>query len=142
MWIRQILQEIVLAVIGFSAGVTVAGGLFAFIVELGIIADFADRTHTAEHILLYEDSAALGGTIGSLLSVFPISLPFGRIMLPVFGGLAGIFVGCWSMALAEMLNVFPIFMRRMKIVRYAAAFIISMALGRGVGALVFFLRGW
>lgn len=142
MEIQQILPEVILAVIGFSAGVTVAGGLFAFLVELGIIADFADRTHTAEHILLYEDSAALGGTIGSLLSVFPISLPFGHILLPVFGGLAGIFVGCWSMALAEMLNVFPIFMRRVKIVRYAAALILSMALGRGVGALVFFLRGW
>ncbi len=142
MWVQQILRELILAVIGFSAGVTVAGGLFAFIVELGIIADFADRTHTAEYILLYEDSAALGGTIGSLLSVFQLSIPFGRILLPVFGGLAGIFVGCWSMALAEMLNVFPIFMRRMKIVRYAAAFIISMALGRGVGALVFFLQGW
>ena len=142
MWVQQILRELILAVIGFSAGVTVAAGLFAFIVELGIIADFADRTHTAEYILLYEDSAALGGTIGSLLSVFQLSIPFGRILLPVFGGLAGIFVGCWSMALAEMLNVFPVFIRRVKIVRYAVAFIISMALGRGVGALVFFLQGW
>lgn len=142
MWVQQILRELILAVIGFSAGVAIAAGLFSFIVELGIIADFADRTHTAEHILLYEDCAVLGGTIGNLVSVFQLSIPFGRILLPVFGGLAGIFVGCWSMALAEMLNVFPIFMRRMKIVRYAAAFIISMALGRGVGALVFFLRGW
>ena len=37
MWIQQIL----LAAIGLSAGVAVAGGLFAFIVELGVIADFA-----------------------------------------------------------------------------------------------------
>ena len=42
MWAEQIL----LAVIGLSAGVAVAGGLFSFIVELGVVADFADRTHT------------------------------------------------------------------------------------------------
>ena len=27
-----------------SAGITVAGGLFSFIIELGILSDFADRT--------------------------------------------------------------------------------------------------
>lgn len=142
MWVQQIIQQILLAVIGFSAGVAIAGGLFSFIVELGIIADFADRTHTAEHILLYEDCAVLGGTVGNLVSVFHLSIPFGRLLLPIFGVLAGIFVGCWSMALAEMLNVFPVFIRRIKIVRYVAVFILSMALGRGVGAMLFFFQRW
>ena len=44
-----------LALIGISAGMVVAGGVFSFIVELGVISDFADRTHTAKHILFYED---------------------------------------------------------------------------------------
>lgn len=138
MWGNQIL----LAIIGLSAGVAVAGGLFAFIVELGVIADFADRTQTADHILLYEDSTALGGILGTIFFMFHIQIPFGNLVLPVFGLLAGIFVGCWSMALAEILNVFPIFIRRIKIVRYISAFVISMAVGRGVGALVFFFQGW
>lgn len=138
MWVNQI----ILALIGLSSGVAVAGGLFAFIVELGVISDFADRTHTADEILLYEDCTALGGIIGNLVYLFKLSIPFGNLLLPVFGILAGIFVGCWSMALAEILNVFPIFIRRIKIVRYIAAFIISMALGRGVGAMLFFFRGW
>ena len=49
-------QNILLAVIGLSAGVIVASGLFSFVIELGVVSDFADRTHTGEHILLYEDS--------------------------------------------------------------------------------------
>ena len=53
-------QNILLAVIGLSAGVIVANGLFSFVIELGVVSDFADRTHTGEHILLYEDSVALG----------------------------------------------------------------------------------
>ena len=48
MWAGQIF----LGILGMSAGVVVAGGLFSFIVELGVISDFADRTHTANHILL------------------------------------------------------------------------------------------
>ena len=68
MWGSQIL----LAVIGISAGIVVAGGLFSFIIELGVVADFADRTHTADKILLYEDSVAFGGILGNLFFVFQI----------------------------------------------------------------------
>ena len=66
MWAAQVL----LAVIGISAGMAVAAGLFSFIVELGVIADFADRTHTGEKILFYEDCVALGGIVGNIIYVF------------------------------------------------------------------------
>ena len=135
-------KQILLAVIGLSSGVVIAGGLFALIVELGVIADFADRTHTPDKILLYEDCAALGGVAGNILSVFEPKMGYLGFLLPVFGLLAGIFVGCWAMALAEVLNVFPIFIRRLKIVRYTAVFIISMALGRGIGALLYLIKRW
>lgn len=138
MWGKQIL----LGIIGLSSGVIIAGGLFALIVELGVIADFADRTHTADKILLYEDCAVLGGIAGNLVSVFRPQMGYLGFLLPVFGLLAGIFVGCWAMALAEVLNVFPIFIRRLKIVRYTAAFILSMALGRGLGAFIYLWKRW
>ena len=48
MWINSFLM----AVIGLSAGFTVAAGLGAFMIELGVISDFADRTHTGEHLSL------------------------------------------------------------------------------------------
>ena len=64
------------------------------------------------------------------------------MLLAFFGLFAGIFVGCWSMALAEILNVFPIFMRRARIVRYAVVFILMLALGKGIGAGLFFWKGW
>ena len=40
MWARQV----ILAVIGLSSGIAVAGGLFSFIIGLGVVSDFADRT--------------------------------------------------------------------------------------------------
>ena len=138
MWAVQIL----LALIGLSGGIAVAGGLFAFIVELGVVADFADRTHTGDRIFFYESCAALGGIVGNIFYVFQIDLPAGAWFLAIYGILAGIFAGCWAMALAEILNVFPVFLRRARVVRYLTAFILSIALGKGLGACLFFYRGW
>lgn len=138
MWI----QQIVLGILGLSAGITVAGGLFSFIIELGVLADFADRTHTGDSILLYEDAAALGGAAGNLLFVYQIPLPGGEPLLAVFGLLAGIFTGCWAMALAEVLNVFPVFIRRIDLAKCVSWAILGMALGKGAGAVLFFWNQW
>ena len=62
-----IVEQLVLALVGLSAGAAVAGGLFSFIVELGVIADFADRTHTGDKLLFYETCVALGGIIGNIV---------------------------------------------------------------------------
>lgn len=138
MWV----QQIILALVGLSAGAAVAAGLFAFIIGLGVVSDFADRTHTGEHILMYEDSIALGGILGNIFYIYKLSIPNGSWLLPVFGIFAGIFVGCWSMAVAEILNLFPIFIRRLKLLRCLPYLIFSMALGKGIGALIYFFYRW
>lgn len=138
MWFRWIF----LAFFGLSTGMVVAGGLFAFIVELGVVSDFADRTHTGDQLILYEDTVSVGAILGNMAAVFDITLPGGTAALTVFGLFAGIFVGCWAMALAEILNVFPIFMRRTRIVRYLALFVLMMAIGRGLGSGLFFWMRW
>ena len=138
MWAAQI----ILAVIGLSSGLVVAGGLFSFISGLGVISDFADRTHTGEHILLYETSVALGGILGNIFFIYHIAIPHEEWMVPVFGLFGGIFVGCWAMALAEILNVFPIFIRRVRLVRGIQYLILGMAIGKGIGAFVFFAERW
>lgn len=135
-------QNILLAFIGLSAGAAVAGGLFSFIIGLGVVSDFADRTHTGECILLYEDSVALGGILGNIFSIYQIAIPGGQWLAAIFGIFTGIFVGCWAMALAEILNMFPIFIRRVKLLQCIPYIILGIALGKGLGALLFFWQGW
>ena len=149
MWAVDTLgTNILLSIIGLGAGILVAGGLFSFIIGLGVISDFADRTHTGEHILLYEDSVALGGMLGNVIWIYEIAMPFsvatviGEVVASFFGILSGVFVGCWAMALAEMLDVFPIFIRRFKIIKYVPYMILSVAIGKFVGAIVFFVNRW
>ena len=91
-------KNICLALLGFSAGITAAGGLFSFIIGLGVISDFADRTHTGEQVMLYEDAVAAGGSLGAVISVYHPAVPFAGCLLPVMGLFGGIFVGCWAMA--------------------------------------------
>ena len=134
------MTQVLLALIGLGAGVGVAGGLFSFIIGLGVISDFADRTHTGDKVLLYEECVALGGILGNLMSVYQFPIPYGAFLVPIFGLVSGIFVGCWSMALAEILNVFPIFVRRVKLLRGIQYLILGIALGKGIGAFIFFFN--
>ncbi|MEF9839832.1 MAG: stage V sporulation protein AB, partial [Lachnospiraceae bacterium] len=121
---------------------TAAGGLFAFIVSLGVISKFADRTHTGNQIMLYENAIAWGGILGNICFLYQIPIPGGRFLMPFFGILAGIFVGCWSIALAEIINIFPIFIRRIKILKGIPYIILSIAIGKGMGAFIFFYNSW
>jgi len=131
-----------MAFIGFSSGVVVAGGLFGFIVSLGVISDFADRTRTAARVVLYEDAVALGGIVGNALYIFQIQFPSLSWLLGGFGFLSGIFVGCWAIALTEILNVFPIFSRRIRIAKGIGFIILGIAIGKGIGSFIYFFFGW
>lgn len=137
MWAKQIL----LGIIGLSAGLAISSGLFAFISSLGVVSDLADRTHTGSKVLLYQDASALGGIVGNLVWIYRLHIPGGNWFLGIFGIFSGIFVGCWTMALAEVLNVFPIFVRRTKLLKTIPYIILSVAIGKGVGALLFWILG-
>ena len=66
----EIIQEVALAIIGFAGGVSVAAGTFALITALGIVPRLAARMGVAGHVYKLESVIVLGGTIGSLLSVY------------------------------------------------------------------------
>lgn len=138
MWVKQI----AMALIGLSAGTIVAGGLFGFIVSLGVVSDFADRTGTAKRIMLYEDAVALGGILGNLLFLYQIPLTSISPLIGLFGIFSGIFVGCWAIALTEVLNVFPIFLRRINVTKGIAFIILGIAIGKALGGCAYFFFGW
>ncbi len=138
MWINWM----ILAFLGLSFGLAISAGLFAFLIGLGVVSDFADRTHTGKYVTLYEDCIVLGGILGNLFWIYEAEFLKGGWLLAGFGLLSGIFVGCWSMALADILNIFPIFIRRAKITTELSWLIVGMALGKSLGALLYFYMRW
>ena len=136
------LREVLLAVIGLTAGGMVAAGIFAFIVMIGIITRLASRTCTAAYTSIYENAIVLGGTLGNIWNVYAVNVPLGYVLLVMFGLFSGIFVGCLAMALAEVLKVFPILVRRVGLVEGLPALVASVAAGKFAGSLIQFMFHW
>ena len=134
-------QQIGMAVIGFGGGMIAAGGMVALLIGLGITPRFAGITHTADRILLYEDFTMLGAVAGNVLQLYEPSLAVGKIGLAVYGLGAGMFLGAWILALAEMVDVFPIAIRRLKIKVGVPLIIVAVAAAKICGSLLYFYQG-
>ena len=129
----------ILILLGLSSGGIVAAGIFSFISAIGIVPRMAKRTKTQKYIPLYEDMITIGGIFGTTTMFVSYHLPIGNILVAIFAFANGIFVGCLAIALAEVLNVIPIFLRRSRIVAGIPMLICSIAFGKVFGSLLYFI---
>lgn len=148
MWINHV----ILGILGVIAGSAVAAGTFAFITVIGVLPRLIGKWNFSAKAIYFENVVALGGTVGCILSVFlQIQLYtdmmiqgkniLGSIFLIIFGLCAGMFVGCCAVALAEILNTFPIIFRRFHLKEGLSWVILSVALGKMFGSLYYFFFG-
>lgn len=135
-------QQIFLGFLGLCSGLIIAGGVVGLMIGLSIVPRYAGITHTARHILTYEDSMLLGTIFGNLFFVFSWEFPLGAPFLCLFGIASGFFLGSWVMALAEMADIFPIFTRRIKFTEGLPKVIICVAVGKTIGSLLYYYHGW
>lgn len=134
---------ILLAFVGLASGLAVAGGVFALISVIGVIPRISDRFGIASHTYQVETVIMLGGTLGSIMTVYTPKVPLGVVFLAISGLFAGIYVGAFAMALAETLKVVPILCMRTKLQHGIATIITAIAIGKGLGTLyqMYFLGG-
>lgn len=136
------MKTVVMLLGAFGGGFLVAGGVIALIVGLGIVNRFVGISHTAAEIRWYETMILLGAVFGDLLTVYQIQVPFGRWGLLLYGASSGIYTGGWIMALAEVVHIFPIFARRIGFTKGSGLLIWSVAVGKVIGSLLYFYKGW
>lgn len=136
--LNDIWVTILLALTGLSAGILVSGGMYALITTLGIINRIAQDTHTAGDILLYEECVIWGATVGNVLFVFDIAVPWGTAALIGFGLIGGIYAGCLAIALAEVIKTIPVYIMRTGLTTGFGIIILLMALGKGIGGMIYF----
>lgn len=152
-----VMRTFFLCLVGTSYGLLAAAGVFTVLVAVGLVPRFAGRTHTAKHILLYEEMVIFGTLTGSFLSVFSrycqigvwwkrhfpgqvrLLYGIGGVWQAVFGIFAGMFIGCLALAIAEMLDSIPILSRRISFRHGLGLAVCSMALGKLFGSLIYFL---
>ena len=138
---------ILLWIIGISSGIMVSAGVFTVLFVVGLVPRFAGRTDTARCELFYEECLIFGAVLADVLSVFPIKGSLGScpdilltVLLIFIGMFAGIFFGCLSFALAEVLDGIPIFARRVKLKMGVSIAVLAVALGKIAGSLVYFMN--
>ena len=124
--------------VGLSAGAAASAGVFALITVIGILPRWAGHTRTARHVSLSEWSVILGGTAGNLIFLLQPSLPGKEILEAAAGLFMGIFVGGLIMSLAEVLDVFPILLRRGRIQSGIPWMVLSIGIGKMLGAYLYF----
>lgn len=147
--------SIFLVVFGTSFGLLAAAGVFTVLVAVGIVPRFAGKTHTAGHVLLYEDMVIWGTVVGCIVSIFERyfhigtrlfqrGVPFsvvqvgGNFVTGIIGLFSGMFIGCLALAIAEMLDSIPIFTRRIGFRHGLGIAICAMAAGKLAGSLMYF----
>lgn len=149
------LSLLLLGFSGFCFGVLTAAGVFTVLTAVGLVPRFVGETHSAKEVILYENLIIAGTIFGGVFSVFSDiwtsgaethnSMPTGNVLilsytfLGIAGLFAGMFVGCLALAIAEMLDSIPIFTRRISFRHGLGCMILSIALGKVFGSLLFFL---
>ena len=141
------LRHIFLAVVAFAWGVAISAGTFAFLLVIGVIPRMIKKCKIGDRIMIVENTIILGVLTGVVFSVidwnaaFPVNW-LAHLLLVMYGLAAGIFVGSIAVALAEILNTFPILFRRLHINRGLQAVMTAMALGKMTGAFFYFFFGY
>lgn len=151
-------RRIFLGTCGICFGVLTAAGLFTVLSAVSLVPRFIGKTHSAKEIRLYENMIIYGTTIGGIFSVVGDELKLGDFVLETTsfpegiwntlsftilaaGGLfSGMFVGCLALAIAEMLDSIPIFARRISFRHGLGLVILTMAIGKLVGSLFYFVN--
>ncbi len=152
----MVVKSIFLAIIGASYGLLAAAGVFTVLVAVGLVPRFAGKTHTAKKVLLYEEMVIFGTLAGAFVSVFPEYSQFaafwqqnyaeqlwlwnaiGWVAQGILGLFSGMFIGCLALAIAEMLDSIPIFTRRISFRHGIGLAILSVAVGKVCGSLIYF----
>ncbi len=141
------LSRLFLLLAGFGAGALTSCGVTGVLMAVGLTPRFIGRVHEARHIYLFESMIICGGAAGGVLGVYYdrlsglIPQPIGVILRIFYGFFTGIFVGSLAIAIAEMLDVFPVFTRRLRLERGLPYVLLAAALGKNIGAFLYFYFG-
>lgn len=131
------------SVLGFASGIAVGAGFVAVLTMLGIIPRLVQLSGTKHAIKQYTASVVLGTQVGAFLSFTSVGLSLTKIILIIWGLFHGVFIGMVAAALTEVLNVYPIITKRIRLSEYVLFLMMAIVFGKVFGSLfqwLFFVK--
>ncbi|MBU5677654.1 stage V sporulation protein AB [Alkaliphilus sp. MSJ-5] len=126
----------IVPLLGFSNGIIVGSGIVALLSLLDIIPRLAQLTKTYNNIKLYESVIVGAAVLASITSLTGVGINLGKFTVIIVGFSMGIFIGLLASALAEVLNVMPVLIRRFRLDGYIIYIVYSLILGKVLGSLL------
>jgi stage V sporulation protein AB len=123
------------AFLGLASGIAVGSGLVAFLVVLDVIPRLAQITGATSRGADLEMAVVAGAVMFTAADLFGLSIGGPEWILILVGLLTGGFVGTVAAALTEVLNVFPILARRLRMETHLKWLLAAMVLGKVLGSL-------
>ncbi|KHD85825.1 stage V sporulation protein AB [Bacillus ginsengihumi] len=125
----------IVILIGLGSGLMVGCGFVAFLTVLGIVPRLTQLSKSDHLVQYYEWAIVLGVVLGTWTELRNIVLHLGGIISIPIGLFSGIFVGMLAAALTEVVNVIPIFAKRIGIDGQLISALMAIVLGKVVGSL-------
>ncbi len=128
-------SHVVEVIVGFAGGLAVGSGFVAFLTVLGVIPRLIQLSKSRKALKFYEASVILGALFGIFITFSPGSYTIPLLFEIVWGLFHGIFIGMLAAALTEVLNVFPILAKRIRLDEKIELLILAIVFGKIAGSL-------
>lgn len=132
-------KSILMALIGLSGGITVGSAAAAFLTLIKVVPRIAQFTETKNYIRIFQLTMIIGATIFSFLYFSNFSLRISKYLAIPVGLIMGIFLGLFASALAEVLNVIPVFAKKFKVKNELWYIIAALIAGKLAGSFYYWL---
>ncbi len=130
-----LMENAALVFLGLASGLAVGSGLVAFLVVLDVIPRLAQITGSTKQGPALEMAVIAGALYWTAADFFEWRLWLPAWTPALLGIFVGGFVGTVAAALTEVLNVFPILARRLRMESFMSWLLAAMVLGKVLGSL-------
>lgn len=133
--------DLLSAVTGLCAGIVSGTALCAFYIALGVFTKSAQCLNLKNEGPMMAVSAAFGGLLGTVITIFGLKILIGKAFSAVFGLFGGIYVGILIACLAEVTDAIPVIKNYGLTKQIIVVLLTGFVLGKTLGALAYWLSG-
>lgn len=134
-----VIHNLFVMMVGLAGGLAVGSGFVAFLAVLGIIPRLAQLSKTMKMIVSYQWAVIIGATLGGFMTLQDFTLNMTEYIFIPLGLTGGIFVGMMAAALTEVLNVFPILAKRLRVDDRIVILMMAFVFGKIFGSLFYWI---
>lgn len=133
--------DLLSAITGLCAGIVSGTALSAFYIALGVFTKSAQCLNIKKAGPMMAVSAASGGLLGTVITIFGLKILIGKAFGAIFGLFGGIYVGILIACLAEVTDAIPVIKNYGLTQRIIVVLLTGFVLGKTLGALIYWMSG-